>query len=259
MLGTGTGVGKTYVTRALAHALRRVAPHTPLLALKPVETGIDPLRTTGFAKSQPFPATTRGEQPADMSTADADQADADQLAAACHLCEPPDPHPLYAFREPLSPHLVARREHVEISPEAIGAWVGKAEQPHREGICLVETAGGLFSPISNQATNHDVAVALAATFRIIVVPDALGVLHDLRATLMALATADRLSPRDPTQPPTTLIVMTPARGVDGSTGTNAAEIETLGLGPVAACLAWTSDIGANALRLEPLACRLAAP
>jgi len=39
--GTGTGVGKTYVARALARALSREAGRA-VAALKPLETGCDP-------------------------------------------------------------------------------------------------------------------------------------------------------------------------------------------------------------------------
>lgn len=78
VLGTGTGVGKTRLTVALARALRRIGP---TLALKPLESGGD---------------------------ADARAFDVENSLRV-------DPHPLIALREPLSPHLAARRDGRGIS------------------------------------------------------------------------------------------------------------------------------------------------
>src|SRR6185436_18542008 len=88
LLGTGTGVGKSFVIRALADALVRRCPSSKVLALKPVETG----------------------RASDSSFEDARSLEAVSRPA------PQKPHPLYGLTDPVSPHLAAQRDgvHIEI-------------------------------------------------------------------------------------------------------------------------------------------------
>ena len=80
--GTGTGIGKTTVAAALLQQARAAGYFG--LGLKPVESG--------------FVASS---------------SDAATLGAACHHAVPP----LYALREPLSPHRAAEMEGVQIDLE----------------------------------------------------------------------------------------------------------------------------------------------
>ncbi len=193
LLGTGTDVGKTYVTAALTRLLRELAPDRPVLALKPVESGHPP----------------PGAPPA--------ATDAAALAAASNVPSP-TPNPLYALTDPVSPHLAARREGRNIDLAAIHSWATTA-LPYNT-LLLIETAGGAFSPLSETTTNADLAQTFDPAIWILVAPDALGVLHDVRATIAALTTHTRAPDH---------LVLTASRPPDPSTGTNAAELSRLGL------------------------------
>jgi dethiobiotin synthetase len=193
LLGTGTNVGKTYVGAALAHALRELAPKRRVLALKPIETGV----ANGVA------------------------TDALTLQGAAASDGYPSPHPLYAFEPPISPHLAAIHVNVSIDLARITAWVHGAEQASPlETICLVETAGGAFSPVNEQLTNVDLARALEPAIWVLVVPDALGALHDTRATLLAMAHTARLPDH---------VVVSAAREADAATDSTARELNRLGI------------------------------
>jgi dethiobiotin synthetase len=218
ILGTGTDVGKTFVARALARALSDRG--CSVLALKPIETGC-------ASSGEPAPGS-----------------DAWQLesAATPGLVRP---HPLYAFSDPISPHLAARRAGVSIEPIRVAAWLQRAESAanmapdttiHYDTLwSIVETAGGALSPVSESATNADLARELEPALWLLVAPDALGVLHDLRATLSALRTLAR-------EPD--LVVLSAARPPDASTGTNAQELVRLGIARPVAVLQRNSDLGA---------------
>ena len=194
LLGTGTNVGKTFVCSHLGAALRELFPSHPVLALKPVESGFPPL-----PKSSPDPAS-----------------DAALLATASTLLAPA-PHPLYALPDPISPHLAARRAGIGIDIPTIVDWVTSAL--HYNTLLLLETAGGALSPLSDTTTNLDLACALEPAIWVLVAPDALGVLHDVRATWTALHSLAR---------PPDHLVLTTAREPDPSTGTNARELGRLG-------------------------------
>ena len=58
---------------------------------------------------------------------------------------------LYEFGHPVSPHLAAREQGVRIDLGAIRAWVDKMAAP----ITIIETAGGLFTPLGRGVTNLD--------------------------------------------------------------------------------------------------------
>jgi dethiobiotin synthetase len=200
VLGTGTAVGKTYVTTHLARALAARDPARPVLALKPLETGVTDPRAS----------------------------DAASLDGVAHLATPPTPHPLFAFPLPLSPHLAAHRAGTEVSLPAIVRWANAATLHYTTTLTvLLETAGGVFSPLTPSATNFDLACALEPSVWLLVAPDAIGVLHDLTATLFAMRARRRLPD---------LVVLTAARPTDPSTGANAFELEALAICRVAAVL-----------------------
>lgn len=189
MLGTGTNVGKTYVTEALARACSRKAK---VRALKPIESGVELGSTT----------------------------DAARIAAAAGHEEAVSP---WRFPDPVSPHLAARRAGTSIDLRAVTRWV--EEQSRGADLVLIESAGGACSPLARGIMNIDLARALEPALWVVVAPDALGVLHDVTATLAAL-------PRKPDA-----LVLSAARSPDASTGTNALELSVLGIAEVTAQLA----------------------
>jgi dethiobiotin synthase len=177
VLGTGTAVGKTWVAASLAQAIPGAC-----LALKPVETGCD---------TSPPDATTLG-------------------AASCHAVPP-----LYALQAPVTPWLAAERERRPIDLTRIASWVALHEQKHRNTChvvsCIVETAGGVFSPITETHNNFHLASALDPATWLLVAPNALGVLHHVSATLLALTHLGR---------PPDLVVLSQPDPPDPSSATN---------------------------------------
>jgi dethiobiotin synthetase len=195
VLGTGTNVGKTYVTQALVRTLN--ALDCPTLGLKPIESGV-------------VPGTV---------------SDAAQLAAASPS---PGPEPLhcYALPDAVSPHLAARRAGLALDLDRVRPWA--SEQVARYTALryvALESAGAVFSPLGPHQTNLDLALAFPEAQWVLVAPDCLGVLHDVTACLRAMERAARLPD---------YVVLSQARPADDSTGTNAAELERLGICKVAA-------------------------
>jgi len=221
ILGCGTGVGKTRVSVALLRAL--ALRGLPTLGLKPIESGI--------------------EQASDLSTAPPG-SDAAALASAGSL-RAQVLHPLYALREPVSPHLAARSSGTEIDLSRVKAWVAEAESsmtplvvPHSALFTVIETAGGVFSPLCPGAANFELALALEPATWVLVAADALGVLHDVSSTLKAM----RACRREPDH-----LVLSGAREPDASTGSNATELAALGIATPSAVLARNDDRGVTSL------------
>ncbi len=183
VLGTGTDVGKTYVSACLARGL---AEHVAVLALKPIESGV-PVGVAG---------------------------DAGAIAAAAGHAPALSP---WRFPRPVSPHLGAREQGLSIDVAEVGAWVAEQERTAGARVTVVELAGGAFSPLGPGLTNVDLAQVLAPALWLLVAPDSLGVLHDVAATLRAL-------PRRPDA-----VLLSGARPVDASSGTNASELSRLGI------------------------------
>jgi dethiobiotin synthetase len=204
ILGTGTNVGKTYVAAGLARALREEAPTAPILALKPIESGVPEDTRRAPDQLTPQPGT-----------------DAHQLARQS-TAPLPAPNPCYALPEPLSPHLAARRAGVTISLKRVLAWIQSAEanveRGRDAGYLIVETAGGALTPLSTTETNLDLAESIPDAAWILVAPDALGVLHDVAALQHALRAIGRRAD---------YLVITESRPADRSTGTNATELTLL--------------------------------
>jgi dethiobiotin synthase len=157
ILGTGTDVGKTYVTACLARALRGRGAES-VLALKPIESGVAP----------------------------GDLGDAGIIAAAAG-------HPAvlssWRFLAAVSPHLAAREQKAVLDCAEVAAWVRAQEAKLNPDVSLVELAGGAFSPLGVGVANVDLALALEPSLWLLVAPDSLGVLHDLTATLRAMPRA----------------------------------------------------------------------
>ncbi len=178
--GTGTGVGKTWVTRGLAAAAvrdgRRVA------ALKPYETGC----------------------PTDASGA-LTAPDASALARAAGRPDLASPEGLYRALPPLAPWAATLAGTVPPpSPKDLAA---ELEARSRDAdLTLVEGAGGLLVPVDEKRDVADLAVVLGAPV-IIVARDGLGVLSH---TLTAVESSSRRGLE------VLAIVLTPSPGLEPS-------------------------------------------
>jgi dethiobiotin synthetase len=220
VLGTGTGVGKTWVTTTLARALHRCG--ASVVALKPIETGVEV----------------------------SESSDAALLASASSTAPSAPP---FVFPDPVSPHLAARRFGRAIDIDVVLEHVKRHETKleksvtsHVTSFLIVETAGGCLTPLAPGVVNRDLAIALEPATWILVAPDALGVLHDVSATLGALAVRGRVPDH---------VVLSEARERDASTGTNGPELRELGIATPVAVAArgdeQSLDDFARALIAEP--------
>jgi dethiobiotin synthetase len=141
---TGTGVGKTFVTRALAAAMRDRGRR--VVALKPIETGFE----------------------------DVARSDAHALAVACGRPELAEHAGFYRARAPLAPYAVALQG--EAPPPPIRALVDAIHLAARGSeFALVEGAGGLLVPLDRRQTMADLVAALGLPL-VLVAPNTLGVL-----------------------------------------------------------------------------------
>lgn len=214
LFGTGTEIGKTYVGCALTAALNELG--APTLGLKPIESGV--------GTNEP--------------------SDAAQLRAVSpNRFGKPGPLHCYALAEPISPHLAARREGVALDFDRIRAWVDEqTSQYDTLQYTLIETAGGVFSPLHDTATNFELAQHFGEALWVLVAPDRLGVLHDVTACLIAM----RQRGRHPDA-----VVLNCSQS-DTSSGTNADELARLGITQVDASVGHGRADG-----IRPLALRLA--
>ncbi len=149
IVGTDTGVGKTWTGCALARALRRSCR---VVAVKPLETGC------------PGPPS--------------ETEDGALLARATGQAEPQQA--LLRFHDPVAPPEAADREGRQIDFEDLVRRV--REYAARADISLVEGAGGLLSPLTWERSALDLAQALEARV-LLVAADRLGTISH---TLMAL-------------------------------------------------------------------------
>ena len=133
--GSGTEIGKTFVTAGLIHELHRRGRHVG--ALKPVASGFDPLQA---AASDPgVLLAALGEMP---------------TPAAFDLIAP------WRFHAPLSPDMAARREGRVID---FAALLGHSRQfiATVTGTLLIEGVGGVMVPLDDDHTVLDWIEALA--------------------------------------------------------------------------------------------------
>jgi dethiobiotin synthetase len=151
--GTGTGVGKTVVTAAVAALAtaqgRRVA------VLKPAQTGVTP------------------EEPGDV-------------AAIERLVPGVTGRELARFPDPLAPATAARRAgRPAVTPRAAVAAAGQLAAGH--SLVLIEGAGGLLVRLDDTGTLADVATELDAPV-LVVAAAGLGTLNHTALTVEALRT-----------------------------------------------------------------------
>jgi dethiobiotin synthetase len=155
--GTGTEVGKTFVTAALARAL--LAQGITVAARKPV---------LSYAA-------------ADAST------DADLLAAATGEDADVVCPPQHRLALPMAPPMAAAA--LGLPPFTI-AELAASVRPAPQTVTLVETAGGVRSPIAADGDTRDVIDALAATLVVLVADAGLGTINLVRMSLDALGGHD---------------------------------------------------------------------
>lgn len=148
--GVSTGVGKTYVSRGLACALRRTGRRPA--ALKPLETGVSP-----------------------------EPLDALALARACARPELATAAGLYRAELPLAPYAAAL-ETATAPPDldALATRIHELAAATGADALLVEGAGGLLVPLDARRTIADLAVLLKLPL-LVVGRDELGVLSHVLA------------------------------------------------------------------------------
>ncbi len=146
--GTDTGVGKTFVSCALALALRDAGQRVGVL--KPIETGVI-----------------------------GDPEDAMRLREAADDPSPLDDVCPYRLRAPLAPAAAAPAEGVVIDVERIVALIER--RAATVDVLVVEGAGGLLVPITATCTYLDLALRLALP-TLIVAANRLGTLNHCALT-----------------------------------------------------------------------------
>lgn len=199
--GTDTGVGKTYVTAALARELTRQG--VKVAAYKPVVTGVttDPAGRPCWADVETLAAAL------------ADRYDTERICPQ-------------RFRAPVAPPVAARLEGTRVDPQLLrdGAnwWRGGVD------VLLVEGAGGLLCPLTDDETVADLASDLGLPL-LIVARQALGTInHTLLTIEVARSRGLRIAG-------VVLNEVEPVAG-DASAATNADEIESRGQVPVLALM-----------------------
>ena len=173
--GTGTEVGKTWWTAALARALRERGG--TVSARKPVQS---------FA-------------PTDLLT----DLDAAVLGAATGEA-PETVCPAHRWLvEPMAPPIAAAR--LGLPPFTVADLVRELAWPADADVGLVEGAGGLRSPLADDGDTHTLVEQLDPDDVVVVSPAALGVVHDVRLVVDALAgrrvwvALNRFDDHDPVQ------------------------------------------------------------
>ena len=159
--GTDTGVGKTFVARAIAGALARNGVDVGVM--KPVESGC---------------ATRDGRLI---------PADALALKEAAGATDPIDAINPHKFAAPVAPNIAARLEGKEIDLLIIKKLYGELSARH--DLMIVEGAGGLLSPVTDSKSAADLAALLNLPL-IIITPSTLGCINHTLLTLRAAQEAN---------------------------------------------------------------------
>jgi dethiobiotin synthetase len=130
--GTDTEIGKTFVSCALLHGFARAGLRAA--AMKPITSGA--VQRDGVLHNE----------------------DADQLDAAANVALPNDIRTPFMMREPIAPHIAARREGLALD---ISTIVDAHRFAVRQAdIVVVEGVGGFRVPLSDTHDTADLALAL---------------------------------------------------------------------------------------------------
>jgi len=161
---TDTGVGKTILSAALLAAMKRAGKHAR--AYKPVVTGL----------TDPTEILARGAWPADH-----------ELLALAAGMEPEDVAPL-RYGPAVSPHLAAQLAGERIDPVKLLSRASDARGDDAEATLIVEGVGGLLTPLAEDYSVCDLAVALGLPVLIAARPG-LGTINHTLLTLMVARSA----------------------------------------------------------------------
>ena len=154
ILGTGTGVGKTWTTAAALRALARDG--APAVARTPVQS---------FHPDDPAP-------------------DASVLAGAGGE-RPDDVCPRHRWYElPLAPPMAA--DALGRPPFTVADLVAELAWPDGTEVGLVETVGGPRSPVASDGDSADLAAALAPDLCLLVADAGLGAINAVRLSAASL-------------------------------------------------------------------------
>jgi dethiobiotin synthetase len=156
--GTGTEIGKTWVAARLLRAVR--GRGTVVAARKP---------------AQSFAAGDEGTTDADVLAAATGEAAADVCPA----------HRWYPVA--MAPPMAAA--HLGAEPFTIGDLVDELQWPDGVGVGVVETAGGVRSPLADDGDAVDLVRALGPDAVVLVADAGLGTINAVRLSLEALAHA----------------------------------------------------------------------
>jgi dethiobiotin synthetase len=132
--GTGTDVGKTYVTASLIRHLRQLG--RTVEALKPVVSGFDPAMPASSDPGMLLKALGLSITPQDI----------ERISP-------------WRYRDPVSPDLAAKREGQTIDVDGVIAYCRTAIDQRRD-ILLIEGVGGIMVPLDDQRTVLDLMIAL---------------------------------------------------------------------------------------------------
>lgn len=193
VLGTETGVGKTWVTAALAGAVR--ASGLVVAARKPVQSygpgvgptpGTDPVPARGAAEARP--AAGGGPTDADVLAAATGQS-------ATHVCPRHRWYPV-AMAPPLAAESLGR------APFALADLLDEFRWPPGAQLGLVEGVGGPRSPLATDADNVALALALSPDSVVLVADAGLGAINAVLLAAAALPVSpivflNRYVPDDP--------------------------------------------------------------
>ncbi|MEM9495768.1 MAG: dethiobiotin synthase [Pseudomonadota bacterium] len=161
--GSGTEIGKTYVSAAILKAAR--AAGRAVSASKPLMSG--------------FTRSAIAESDAGLLLDACGEASTEaNLARIC----------LHNFEEPAAPNIAARNAGVALDDDALIRFVSRSA-PSSDGLHLVEGAGGVMSPATDSLLQRDLAAALGAP-AILVTINYLGAISH---TLSAMEALDKVS------------------------------------------------------------------
>jgi dethiobiotin synthetase len=157
--GTGTGVGKTFVASLIVRALRKAGKRVGVY--KPVASGCE-RRDDELISPDALSLWAAAGKP-------------ETLEAVCPQ----------RFAAPLAPHLAARAEGRRVEAgllrSGVDFWLSLSD------VVIVEGAGGLMSPISDDDYNADLAASLGFPL-VVVSANELGTINATLQTLIAAAT-----------------------------------------------------------------------